>query len=498
VLRRKLRSFIGSLIGGTAVSAVLLGLMVVFIQQTIPERTEPNPPPAVQLSAAERDRATSFAAFDAAIPALVYRDVSATRERAVTPRELAQHLAILREAGFTSVSLADVRRFLAGEPVRLPPRPILITFDNARSSQFTDVHMILHEYGFHAVTFVPTGQLAEKTPAYHLTRQELRQLVGSWWEMGSQSDSGNRSVSTGSPAEGPWLTTLEAYPDGNRETFEHWRTRVTTDLDDSLRTIQLFSPSSPDAFAYPVPLSTIQTDEMRRALETAVGDRFDLAFTSGGQPNTVINRSSDPLLLPRTEVRTGTTPMRLLDEIDRAIPRGPAADPTGWRLRDAGGTCSVRTAEVHLSGPGYARCVSELNGRGWRDYTLRTRVRGLASSTTALIGLRDDGRTRVEVALSQYRVILRELRSDGTWTVLDTTEYRGGLSRDYAKITVEVHDRSVTVTIGQRHLGGTLSPDIAFGTVSFGTTGSTKPGVTFDRIQVSALASPAPAIPNSP
>jgi hypothetical protein len=490
VLRRKLRSFLaflGSLLGIAAVGTVLLGLMTVFIQETTPDQVEPNPPPVVDLTAGETARAASFSSFDEAIPVLAYRDVSDTREQAVTPQELAQHLAILREAGFSSVSLDDVHELVTGKPVALPSRPILITFDNARSSQFTDVQAILREYEFDAVTFVPTGRLAEKTPAYNLTHEELHQLAGSGWEVGSQSDNGTLSVPTGPASEGPWLTSLETYADGSKETIEHWQSRVTTDLDTSLKTIRLFDSSSPAAFAYPVQLSTVQADEMHRTLDTAVRDRFDLAFTTGGQPGSVINRSSDPFMLPRMVVRTGTTSTQLLDEIDQAVPHHPTTDPTTWRLHGVGGTCSVQTAEVHLSGSGYTRCTSELNGQSWRDYTVRTRIRGLASSTTALIGLRDDGKTRVEVAMSRYRVILRELRSDGTWTVLDTMEYHGGLTSDHSKITIEVRDRSASVTVGTRHLIGTLSEDTSFGTVSFGTTDAAGSGVTFDRTEVTAL-----------
>ncbi len=71
-----------------------------------------------------------------------------------TPDELAEELAILR-AYATVVSLADVRRFFHGR--RLPPNPVLVTFDDGYADAATQAVPILRRAGVPATFFVATA-----------------------------------------------------------------------------------------------------------------------------------------------------------------------------------------------------------------------------------------------------------------------------------------------------------------------------------------------------
>ncbi len=144
--------------------------------------------PAAQLSAAEDALARAFPAYAEAIPVINYHDVSERRGvYSTSPDVFAAHLA----AGFQSVPLSAVQDLVAGKKVRLPARPILITFDDAVASQYVHAGGVLARYGFRAVAFVPTAFVAERTPSYYLSVGELRQLAASGrWEFGAQTTAG--------------------------------------------------------------------------------------------------------------------------------------------------------------------------------------------------------------------------------------------------------------------------------------------------------------------
>lgn len=67
-----------------------------------------------------------------------------------------QHVESLGPLGYRPVSLADVLHHLAtGAP--LPPRAVLITFDDGYSDNLVNAAPILHGLGYESVLFVPVG-----------------------------------------------------------------------------------------------------------------------------------------------------------------------------------------------------------------------------------------------------------------------------------------------------------------------------------------------------
>jgi peptidoglycan/xylan/chitin deacetylase (PgdA/CDA1 family) len=72
----------------------------------------------------------------------------------VEPAELAAQLEVLRDNG-TVVSITDVRRFARGG--RLPPNPVLVTFDDGYVEGCTEALPILRQAGIPATFFIPTA-----------------------------------------------------------------------------------------------------------------------------------------------------------------------------------------------------------------------------------------------------------------------------------------------------------------------------------------------------
>lgn len=123
------------------------------------------------------------------VPILVYHHIrypkpglsGADRAYEVTPETLEAQLVYMKERGFESVHMADIAAaFSEGKP--LPERPVIITFDDGRDTQYSAAFPLLKEYGFTATFFVFTN--APDRPGY-VTWDQLAEMRDAGMEIGS-------------------------------------------------------------------------------------------------------------------------------------------------------------------------------------------------------------------------------------------------------------------------------------------------------------------------
>ncbi len=202
---------------------------------------EPSPAPDIELSAEDRRSWAPTPGGEPAVPVLLFRDVA--------PKDFARVLALLHHAGYRTIGLDELVRFVTGEPGKLPPRPLLITFDGGRLETWTATDATLRKLGYGAVMFVDTGRVRAGDPGY-LTWRELGALQRSGrWEVQLQSGTGNRLIKYGPGRDdvGPFY----AYR-GSEERLDGWRERVFSDINDAEELIARRVPGyRPLAFAPP-------------------------------------------------------------------------------------------------------------------------------------------------------------------------------------------------------------------------------------------------------
>ncbi|WP_239112356.1 polysaccharide deacetylase family protein [Halomicronema sp. CCY15110] len=100
------------------------------------------------------------AARTARVPVLMYHDILAEKEVFfdVTVEEFAAHLARIDEEGLTPISFDQLYDHLRmGAP--LPPKPVLLTFDDGYVGHYTHVYPLLKQYQYPAVFSLFTGKL---------------------------------------------------------------------------------------------------------------------------------------------------------------------------------------------------------------------------------------------------------------------------------------------------------------------------------------------------
>jgi len=112
------------------------------------------------------------------VAVLVWHDVVAGAREVWfdTPLDTFQaQLAAIRQGGFHVVTLEMLRAHLE-RGASLPPRPLVLTFDDNGHGIYDNAFPLLRRYGFHAVLFVHTNFVGTTTSKRHNTWDQLREM----------------------------------------------------------------------------------------------------------------------------------------------------------------------------------------------------------------------------------------------------------------------------------------------------------------------------------
>lgn len=117
------------------------------------------------------------------VPILMYHYVSPLPESAddirrgltVEPHIFDAHLRYFRDQGYDAISLYDLHSALQwGSP--LPPKPIVLTFDDSYLDHYEIVFPMLKEFGFVGTFFVITGHSDNANPN-HMTWAHINEMA---------------------------------------------------------------------------------------------------------------------------------------------------------------------------------------------------------------------------------------------------------------------------------------------------------------------------------
>jgi peptidoglycan/xylan/chitin deacetylase (PgdA/CDA1 family) len=246
----------------------------------------PAPASPVHLTAGERAVWRPLPVARDRIPVLLYHGIGEPRDfegadggYAVTGADFAKQMALLRAGGYQTVTLDQFRRFIAGRPVRLPPRPLLLTFDDSLAGSFDGADAVLRELGWTAVMFVDVGGVDAGAPG-RASWDELRAAQRSGrWELQLHAGRGHHNiVYDAHGTTGPFY----AYRIQGRESIDAWWRRVIGDLEWGERRLRAELPGYRRlAFAPPYGnLGQLASNDRRipRRLGRWLRERFGLVF----------------------------------------------------------------------------------------------------------------------------------------------------------------------------------------------------------------------------
>jgi len=151
------------------------------------------PPTPTAIPTATRSLLPDGVLREATVPILMYHHVeelppdadAIRRDLTVLPSQFEAQLAYLAEEGYNTIHLSDLILHLqTGHP--LPPKPIVITFDDGYHDLFTNAYPLLKEYGFVGTFFLITN-LADEGREDYLSWAEIRFLHAMGMEIGSHT-----------------------------------------------------------------------------------------------------------------------------------------------------------------------------------------------------------------------------------------------------------------------------------------------------------------------
>ncbi|OUC16717.1 MAG: polysaccharide deacetylase [Alkalinema sp. CACIAM 70d] len=148
-------------------SAIALNYLADQLIPNLGAMLNPKPFPEIH----ERARA-------ARVPVMMYHDILPEKQVSfdVTPAEFEAHLQAIRDKNLTPISLDQLMVHLrTGMP--LPPKPILLTFDDGYEGHYTHVYPLLKKYNYPAVFSIYTAKVGKKMGRSSLNWEQVREMA---------------------------------------------------------------------------------------------------------------------------------------------------------------------------------------------------------------------------------------------------------------------------------------------------------------------------------
>lgn len=131
------------------------------------------------------------------VPVLMYHEISepakATwKNLAVSPAAFREQVAYLRMAGYTTLTAGALASLLAEEG-EVPPRTVIVTFDDGFADFYLNAVPVLAEHGLTATVFVTTGWVQDAgpesaaRPGLMLSWNQVAEAVNAGMEVGAHT-----------------------------------------------------------------------------------------------------------------------------------------------------------------------------------------------------------------------------------------------------------------------------------------------------------------------
>jgi biofilm PGA synthesis lipoprotein PgaB len=409
----------------------------------------------------ERLRAAPASA-QAAPVILTYHNVGySNSEYSVTPESFATQMELLAEAGWTTITAAQLEGWLAGQP--LPSHSVLVTFDDGVRGVWQYADQILARHQQHAVAFIITGFVGTSAP-YYMTWPEITALHNTGrWDIEAHTHVGHGQVQIDAAGnQGPFLTSLRYLPEQRRmETLEEYQNRIRADLVECKRQLALHGMGDAALFAYPFSAHA-GTPESSAALSTEVRSLFHAAMLDeAGEATSTTSTDLTSGNLGRMDITSDVTPAVWVDRMLAANPHDPASSApfvnvSEWATSDGTpATLPVQAGRLLLDpGPGayIERSFAPTGTSMWRSYDVDATLTGFHQiddgATPGLIVLDDDPQ-QIELSLNVGSYQIRQ-GVGGTERVLAEGKLAAA---DAYPVHIAVRPDAVTLSVSGRAIG---------------------------------------------
>ena len=120
------------------------------------------------------------------VPIILYHhvDVSPTSSRYhLSARKFDQEMKLLHDWGYTTITTGMMLEAIT-EGTDLPPRPIIITFDDGNLNTYTTAFPIMQKYGFTGVVYIVGRYMGADQ---FMNADQIQEMAAAGWEVGSHT-----------------------------------------------------------------------------------------------------------------------------------------------------------------------------------------------------------------------------------------------------------------------------------------------------------------------
>ena len=122
------------------------------------------------------------------VPILLYHHIGVPQSASpyyISPIDFERQMYLLHEWGYQTISVELLVRAIE-QGAELPPKPIILTFDDGGEGTFTNALPVMQKYGFTGTAYIVFNYVGISA---HMNVDQIRGLYAAGWEIGSHSTS---------------------------------------------------------------------------------------------------------------------------------------------------------------------------------------------------------------------------------------------------------------------------------------------------------------------
>ena len=401
-----------------------------------------------------------------AVPILMYHGVVDHVDiENTTQKNFIAQMEMLKAQGYQTITVQQMDDAFHGKFV-LPPKPIIITFDDGRKDSYYSTDDIFRTLGFNATLFAATIK-ANINDKFYLGWDELRTMHDSGrWELEAHGRNSHEKVRNSFPdSEGRFLTSrIYSFVNG-LETVQQFKTRVEQDYRDGIDDIKKNLGIDPHYFA--VPLNDYG-EKINSNYPGAVEFNqlltkkyFDYAFVEAvNNVDSFYNfPDDDPHRLMRIEVKNMSA-----DDLKTILERGAppphnltlsGADPKSFeRYATASyGSILVDSQGLHMLPTVRGNTVKVVFGdRHWNNYAVTAEFARPNTRTVSLLAYHADNNNYLSFGVTDTKTIfLREVYNGTETDLFANTPVDLGDINDFT-LTLTVTNQLASGYVNGKHI----------------------------------------------